>query len=196
MPRKSSKNLRVHNVFSLGPQPTIPCSYPDCPRYFFDLAGCSNHIRTTHSIDLPPTRPSSLSRTPSSPQSGQNRPVPLSPTASQEANLSQEDSVGIDNNVESPLLSPSVEDIVLPSPRVEDITLPSPSVENIPLPSPSLDSAPLFAHSPIPSSPTPSVAGALQSPHPPTLSLDNDSESNEVPPKRVWRVYHPQMNGE
>ena len=143
----------------------------------------SNHIRTTHSIDLPPTCPSSPSFNPSSPQNGWNQPVPLSPTASQEVNFSQEDSVGIDNNVESPLLSPSVEDIVLPSPHIEDIALPSPSVENIPLPSPSLDSAPLFAHSPIPSSPTPSVASALQSPHPPMLSLDNDSESNEVPPK-------------
>ena len=84
MPHKSSGNLRVHNVFTLGPQqPTLPCSYPNCPRYFFNRAGRSNHIRAAHppSVSLPdaPNSPQA-SVQPSSPQSGPSQSPPLSPT--------------------------------------------------------------------------------------------------------------------
>ena len=52
MPHKSSKNLCIHNVFMLeGQQPTLPCLHPDCPQYFFNCAGQSNHMRATHPSD-------------------------------------------------------------------------------------------------------------------------------------------------
>lgn len=36
MPWRSSKNLCLHNIFSLGPQQlTISCLHPNCPWYFF-----------------------------------------------------------------------------------------------------------------------------------------------------------------
>ena len=68
MPRKSSKNLCIHNVFALGPyQPTIPCLHPDCPRSFFNLSGHRNHIMATHLSSPPPSSPSNLPPTSPSP---------------------------------------------------------------------------------------------------------------------------------
>ena len=84
MPSKSSRNLRVHNAFTLGPQqPTIPCSHPNCPRYFFNRAGCSNHIRAAHPLGVPPPNPPDSPQAfvqPSSPQSGPSQSPPSSPT--------------------------------------------------------------------------------------------------------------------
>ena len=84
MPSKSSRNLHVHNTFTLGPQqPTIPCSHPDCPRYFFNCAGRSNHIRAAHPLDVPPPNapdsPNAFVQ-PSPPQSGPSQSPPSSPT--------------------------------------------------------------------------------------------------------------------
>ena len=81
MPRKSSKNLRVHNIFTLGgQQPTLPCLHPDCPRYFFNRAGQSNHLRAVHPSD---TILTNVSRSPkASPPQHQDTPQrqwPLSP---------------------------------------------------------------------------------------------------------------------
>ena len=81
MPRKSSKNLRVHNIFTLGgQQPTLPCLHPDCPRYFFNHAGRSNHLRAVHPSD---TILTNVSRSPkASPPQHQDTPQqqwPLSP---------------------------------------------------------------------------------------------------------------------
>ena len=55
MPSKSSRNLRIHNAFTLRPQqPTIPCSHPNCPWYFFNCVDRSNHIRAAHPLGVPP----------------------------------------------------------------------------------------------------------------------------------------------
>ena len=84
MPSKSSRNLHIHNAFTLGPQQsTIPCSHPNCPRYFFDCVGCSNHIRAAHPLDVPPPNaPNSPNAfvQPSPPQSGPSQSPPSSPT--------------------------------------------------------------------------------------------------------------------
>ena len=81
MPRKFNRNLRVHNVFSLGPQPTLPCPHPNCSRSFFDLSGHSNHMRTTHSHDLPLVDPPNISPVLSSAQCGPSQSSTSSPAA-------------------------------------------------------------------------------------------------------------------
>lgn len=59
MTRKRNRNLRVHNVFTLGPQqPTLPCADPDCPRFFWNLSGRNSHIRSAHPfVPAPPNLP-------------------------------------------------------------------------------------------------------------------------------------------
>ena len=67
-----SKNLHIHNVFSLRPQPTIPCLYPNCSCFFYSLGGCKNHIRANHlSSPSPPSTSPPVSPSPP--------PVPPSP---------------------------------------------------------------------------------------------------------------------
>ena len=78
MPHRSSKNLHVHNIFSLGPQPTIPCSYPNCSHFFFNLSGRNSPMRTVHSSDGPLLDLSNPSPAPSPPQTRPNRSSPSS----------------------------------------------------------------------------------------------------------------------
>ena len=78
MPHRTSMNLCVYNVFSLRPQSTIPCSHQNCPWFFFNLSGCTNHMRATHPSDQPLPDPHSPSPASPSPQSKLN----WSPTSS------------------------------------------------------------------------------------------------------------------
>ena len=72
LPMAKSKNLCIHNVFSLGPQPTIPCLYPNCSHFFYSLGGHKNHIRVNHlSSPSPPSTSPPISPSPP--------PVPPSP---------------------------------------------------------------------------------------------------------------------
>ena len=78
MPHKSSKNLCIYNVFTLGPyQLTIPCLHPDCPQYFFNLSGRRNHIMATNLSSPPPPGLSNLPPASPSPPPILPSPPPL-----------------------------------------------------------------------------------------------------------------------
>ena len=204
MPRRSSKNLCIHNIFSLRPQPTIPCSYPNCSRFFFNLSGHNSHMRTVHSSDGPLLDPSNPSPAPSPPQTRPNRSSPSSlivPNPSPTSKHSDIDvamppsllgidyasSPSMDNAPSLSILeddassqaSPHVDDTPSLSIQEDDVSSQaSPHVDNAPSPTPS-----------------PGVNSLPLSPHP---SLPDDSESTpstEAPPW-VWCIYHPHLNGE
>ena len=80
-PMPCSKNLCIHNVFSLGLHPTIPCLHPNCPPFFYNLGGCKNHIRAHHlSSPSPPSTPSSQPSIPPSPPPAPPSPPPVPPS--------------------------------------------------------------------------------------------------------------------
>ena len=204
MPRRSSKNLCIHNIFSLRPQPTIPCSYPNCSRFFFNLSGHNSHMRTVHSSDGPLLDLSNPSPAPSPPQTRLNRSSPSSLIVPNPSPTSKHS--GVDVAVPPSMLgidyasSPSMDNAPSLSILEDDTSSQaSPCVDDTPSlsiqeddassqASPHIDDAP---------SPTPSlgVNSLPLSPHP---SLPDDSESTpstEAPP-RVRCIYHPHLNGE
>ena len=192
MPRRSSKNLCVHNIFSLRPQPTIPCSYPNCSHFFFNLSGRNSHMRTVHSSDGPLLDLSNPSPAPSPPRTRLNqssRSSLIVPNPSPTSKHSDVDvamppsSLGIDyasspsmdnapslsilEDDTSSQASPHVDDALSPSILEDDASLQaSPRVDDAPSPTPS-----------------PGVNSLPLSPHP---SLPDDSESTpstEAPPQ-------------
>ena len=183
MPCRSSKNLHIHNIFSLRPQPTIPCLYPNCSCFFFNLSGYNSHMRTVHSSDRPLLDPFNPSPAPSPPQTRLNWSSPSSLTVPNPSPTSKHSDVDV--AVPPSLLgidyasSPSMDNAPSPSILEDDVSSQaSPHIDNAssPTPSPGVNSLPL-------------------SPHP---SLPDDSESTpstEAPPQ-VWCVYHPHLNGE
>ena len=196
MPCRSSKNLHVHNIFSLGPQPTIPCSYPNCSCFFFNLSGCNSHMRTVHSSDGPLLDPSNPSPAPSPPQTRPNRSSPSSlivPNPSPTSKHSDVDvavppsSLGVDyasspsmDNAPSPsILKDDASSQASLSILEDDVSLQaSPHVDNTPSPSileddVSSQASPHVDNAPSPT-PSPGVNSLPLSPHP---SLPDDSES-------------------
>ena len=191
MPCRSSKNLRVHNIFSLGPQPTIPCSYPNCSHFFFNLSGHNSHIRTVHSSDRPLLDLSNPSPAPSPPQTKPNQSSPSSPTVPNPSPTSKHSDV----DVAVPPSSLGIDYASLPSMDnapslsiLEDDTSSqaSPYVDNAPSPSileddVSSQASPHIHNAPSPT-PSPGINSLPLSPHP---SLPDDSESTpstEAPP--------------
>lgn len=243
MPRKSNRNLRVHNIFTLGPQqPMIPCSHPDCPRYFFSRAGRSNHMRAAHSpnVSLPeaPNSPQAPVQ-PSSPKSGPNQSPPLSPfTFHFPSSLSSHEFEPVLNK-DSPIWhnirssspaysseSPSEgrsrqssehpDSLLGDTPLNSDVDFEFPPVdftpfsdaESLPEDSMGMDVDPTTPSSSQRDStsrskanfPRASTVGSDvgQTPTLPSHAVDDNSSSSpgtEVPPRRVRRVYHRQMNG-
>ena len=157
MPHRSSKNLCIHNVFSLGPQLTIPCSYPNCSCFFFNLSGHNSHMRTVHSSDGPLLDPSNPSPAPSPPQTRLNRSSPSSPTVPNPSPTSKHSD--IDVTVPPSLLGldyaslPSMDNAPSPSILEDDTSSQaSPHVDDAPSPTPSpgINSLPLSPHPSLP----------------------------------------------
>ena len=44
----ANRNLRIHNCFTVGPQPTLPCLQLGCYRSFKNRSGCKTHISASH----------------------------------------------------------------------------------------------------------------------------------------------------
>ena len=213
MPHRSSKNLCVHNIFSLRPQPTIPCSYPNCSRFFFNLSGHNSHMRTVHSSDGPLLDPSNPSPAPSPPQTRPNQSSPSSPIVPNPSPTSKHSdvdvamppsSLGIDyasspSMDNAPSLSILEDDASSQaSPRVDDAPSPtileddassqaSPCVDDTPSPSIPEDdvSSQASPHIDDAPSPTPSlgVNSLPLSPHPSLLDDSESTPSTEAPPQ-------------
>ena len=194
MPHRTSKNLCVYNVFSLRPQSTIPCLHPNCPWFFFNLSGCTNHMRTTHPPDQPLPDPHSPSPAPPSPQSELNWLSTFSPVMPNLLPTIKHSDV----NVATPPSSQG-----MPSPSIDGASSWAlPGVDCVPLwTSPSIDNPPSSGIDYTPSSgvdtPSPdmnSVPLPLPLLTPPSLSDDSESTpSTEVLPW-VDCVYHPYFN--
>ena len=243
MPSKSSRNLRVHNTFTLGPQqPTIPCSHPNCPRYFFNRAGRSNHIRAAHPLGVPPPNAPDSPQAfvqPSSPQSGPSQSPPSSPTTfhlpSSLSSHAFEPALNKDNPVwdkiqsSSPAYSsesPSEDRSRQSSEHLDSPLRETPLNSDVDFDFPPIDFTPFSGTKSLPedsrgmdsdlkttsfspprttshceaNSPCASTLGSDidQTSTLPSHAADDELSSNsgtDVPPHRVRRVYHWQMNG-
>ena len=188
MPR-NSRNLRIHNVFSFGPQPRIPCGC--CPRYFFSLGGRKNHINATH-----PSSPISPSpNAPSAPPSPSPAPPSPSPTPPGPSPAPQPPSPP------PALLSPAPTQQTASEPNRS--TPSSSTTFNVPLGPPDrphIDSD--MTHNFLPRSPSNSpqndAMGMDIDPRSPSPGVNENLDSTpgaKARPSQVRRVYHRQMNG-
>ena len=212
MPHRSSKNLHIHNIFSLGPQPTIPCSYPNCSHFFFNLSGHNSHMRTVHPSDEPLLDPSNPSPAPSPPQTRPNRSSPSSPIVPNPSPTSKHSDVdvamppsllGVDyasspsmDNAPSPsILEDDVSSQALPhvddAPSLsilEDDTSSqaSPHIDDVPSPSILEDDVSSQASPHVDDAPSPTPLPGINSlplsPHPSLPDDSGSTPSTEAPP--------------
>lgn len=208
MPRKSSRNLRVHNIFALGlQQPTIPCRHPGCPRYFFNSAGRINHMRAAHpsgpSVPSPPSPPPAPL---SSPQDRQTQSPPSSPTSPShfpstptfEPQLNSDNPIWHNMRSSSPFHgseSPSENESNHSSESSGSSSASTPQNADLDSEVPPTEPA---RHSDANFLREDSVGMNIDPPSPsPSVNEDSPSTSGtQAPPPRARRVYHRQMNGE
>ena len=157
-----NRNLCIHNLFTIGPQPTLPCFKAGCCQLFKNRSGHKSHILAAHphlnesSNHLHPpigsglgepsqdpifTYPSMSEVQSSSPGYGSDS------SDSSEGLPSSPSVVGSDLDVEmvdmyipqSPYIEMDVEPLEPPSPSIPDLSLlrspPPPFVDHFPLPS-------------------------------------------------------------
>ena len=177
----NSRNLHIHNVFSFGPQPRIPCEHR--PHYFFSLGGCKNHINATHlssPVSPSPNAPSALhSLSPAlpspspAPQPPSPPPAPLSPAPTQQT--ASEPSQSIPSSSTTFNVPPSPPD----GPHIN-----SDMTHNF------------LPHSPS-NSPQNNTMGMDIDPCSPSPGVNANLDSTpgaKACPSQVWHVYHRQMN--
>ena len=44
----SNRNLHIHNLFTIGPQPTLPCLEAGCRQFFKNRSGCKSQVLAAH----------------------------------------------------------------------------------------------------------------------------------------------------